>query len=61
MKLLRLLERLVLGLVRLNIVALINFETYRVFCTSFVNNQAKSVVMRHSTMLVYSLDYCTLH
>ena len=58
MKPLRLLGRLVLGLVRLNIVALINFATYRVFCTSFVNDQAKSVVMGHSTTLVHSLAYC---
>ena len=61
MKLLRLLERLVLGLVRLNIVALINFATYRVFCTLFVNIRVKSVVMGDLTTLVHSLAYCILH
>ena len=61
MKPLRLLGRLVLGLVRLNAVAKINFATYSVMCTLFVNNQAKSVVMGHSTTLVYSLAYCILH
>ena len=62
MKPLHLLGRLVLGLVRLNIVAKINFVTYSVLCTSLVNNQAKSVVMGHFdyARLFTSLLYLTL-
>ena len=55
MKHLRLLGRLVLGHVRLNIIARINFANYSVLCTSFVNIRVKSVVMGHLTMLVHSL------
>ena len=61
MKPLRLLGQLVLGLVRLNIVAKINFATYSVLCTLFVNIRVKSVVMGHLTTLVHSLTYCILH
>ena len=61
MKPLRLLWRLVFGLVRLNNLAMINFATLSVLCTLFANIRVKSVVMGHLTMLVHSLAYCILH